>query len=262
MGNLTIEFRGICTQIKLPDAIDGVLHRTVLVRWDQEQLLMPYAKVIPPHISSLTIRGGIEEQHVTDLETASALISTEPGSWQLAGVRLSVDGSVGDSVTYTQSSFSVPSLTTLAPNFGELSRTRVFGSDANCHFDIRSGSFRGIRFEPVIGSWYTFVDVPTEEDNPRVLIQQLGETSVQGWIRLMPGAVVSIDNTAPPGQDKSWDFYLHYLTAQIPPTDATLPPEVTQEVEVIDEGRKGSEIDVHAMSAFEIGPGCSNSNYP
>lgn len=256
MGNVTIEFRGICTQIQLPiPLVDGVLHRTVLVRWDHEGELMPYppyaGKPVPPHHASLTVIGGIETADVAELEAIGALRRIHPGQWRMDGVRLTVESAVGQ-VTYEPSYFEIPSLRQLAPLFGELSRDVVYGPDAWCHFDVSNGTFRGVQFDAVNGSWYTFLDVTTSDAPPVLRIELLRDPAIRGHIRLMFGAVISIDNTATPGEDKAHDFLLHYLTAQNPPTDATIPPDAEAMV-------TGPPV---ILEFFEIGPGCSNSNFP
>src|SRR6185503_3653476 len=144
--------------------------------------------------------------------------------------------------TYTPSSYDVPSLTKLTPDFGALSKDVVFGTNAACHFDINSGTFRGVQAPR--GAWYMLVDITTTDDFAVLAIEDMAGNGV-GTLTLTSGSSITISNSGDKDTgDADFDFLLHYLTAQVLPFDAKIPP-------IVDPG-----------SGEGLGPGCSNSNFP
>jgi hypothetical protein len=261
MGTLTIHFEGICTQIKLTQPIGDVLHRVVLVHAEHGREL--YGQDVPPHLAFLAMDEGATVL-AADLGAFAgnpALIQQPDGSWQLFGVRLRVANAAATGVTYTPSSFDIPSLTTLAPNFGPLSPSVVFQTDAACHFDVSSGTFSAEAMAG--GAFRTSLDITTTDASPVLLIETLspdGTSPVSGSLTLSSGSTIVVSNTGGGLFDKMFDFYLHYLTAQTLPINAGLPKEALMATA----GFGGQEVGrrpVHTQDEA-LGPGCSNSNFP
>jgi len=243
VSRLTIQFQGICTQIKLPQAVGTTLHRVVMVHAEDGKDL--YGHLIPPHRTFLMING--IDIRGEDTGRLQSLRHTEDGNWQLLGTRLAVQNAASRGVTYDAPTYDVPSLTLLAPDFGPLSQEVVYGTDAAGHFDVSSGTFTAETMAG--GAFYTTLEVETGGDGNVVLeLQDLvgGET---GSLTLKSGSTIQVTNTGGRYTDTQWDFLLHYLTAQTLPPDPGVPPAMIEPA-------------ASAKMWEPLGPGCSNSNYP
>lgn len=243
MPTLTIQFQGICTQIKLPRAVGTTLHRVVMVHAEDGRDL--YGHAIPPHRTFLMVNAA--DILGADIGRLQSLRHMEDGNWQLLGTRLAVQNTAPLGVTYEPSTYDVPSLTLLAPEFGPLSQTVVYGTDAAGHFDVSGGTFTAQTMAG--GAFYTTLVVETAGDGNVVLeLQDLvgGET---GSVTLKSGSVIQVTNTGGRLTDTPWDFLLHYLTAQTLPPDPGVPAAMIEPA-------------VSATMWEPLGPGCSNSNYP
>lgn len=246
MGTIDIRFEGICTQIKLPQAVGSTLHRVVMVHAEEGCDLE--GKQIPPHRTFLCI----DDTTLVDANVGgvSSLMQQTDGSWQLYGARLTVNNAAGNSVTYDASTYDVPSLTTLTPDFGALSPEVVFGTNAASHFDISSGTFTAAQMAG--GAFYTTVTVTTSSEPVVVGVQDLiGGNS--GTLTFLSGSTIVVKNTGNKIEgDTAFDFLLHYLTASRFPPDAKVPPPT--------EPLPGAS---HINFSDEVlGPGCSNSTFP
>jgi hypothetical protein len=238
MGTITIQFVGICTQIKLPEAVGTTLHRAVMVHAEVGAVME--GMWIPPHRTFLMINP--TTLRAANLGALQSVALQQDGNWQLLGTRLTVQDYTGDGVTYEQSMEELPSLTTLTPDFGPLSQTVVYGPDAAGHFDVASGTFSGGHLGG--SSLYAALVVNTSTDDVVLALQDLAMPENTGTLTFLSGSTIVIANTGGSLLDKPWDFLLHYLTAETMPPDARYPGE-------------------SARGAMEVlGPGCSNSNFP
>ena len=236
MGVINIRFEGICTQIKLGQP--GRFHRAVLVHAETGKFVE--GADIPPHYAFLEVDSFII-QDLQGLQSLPCLEQQHDGNWQLNGARIRVANAVNAGITYQPSSYDIPSLTKLTPDFGALSKDVVLGTNAACHFDINSGTFSGVKAPR--GSWNTLVEITTTDDFAVLAIEDMAGNGA-GTLTLTSGSTITVSNTGGKETgDADYDFLLHYLTAQILPFDAKIPPELP-------EGGEG------------LGPGCSNSNYP
>lgn len=251
MGSVTIHFEGICTQVKLPVNIGSTLHRVVLVHAESGATINNNR--IPPHDAFL------EVDQLDLLEPpfggVSSLVQQGDGNWQVRGTRISVANAVAGGVTYDPSSFNVPSLTTLTPDFGPLSSSVVFGSAAACHFDVSSGTFTASQTPGL--AFFTTLVVQTKDDYVVLDVEDMTGPGT-GQIRLRSGATIVMTNIGVKTGESDEDFLLHYLTAEHLPADAKVP-DITGLVPGSSAPLPASDV----VQSFEaLGPGCSNSNFP
>lgn len=238
MGTITIHFVGICTQIKLPEPIGPVVHRTVMVHGEIGMFLEEHW--IPPHRTFLMVEP--TNLLAADVSTLQTVVPQPDGNWQLIGTHLEVKHAVSGDVHYDENMKNIPSLTKLTPDFGPLSEQVVFGSDAAAHFDVTSGRFEAARLAG--GSWYASLHVHTTSEHVELALRDLNNTIATGTLTFRSGSTIVVSNTGGSLFDKEWDFLLHYKTAQYMPPHPHYPgesPLIADEV---------------------LGPGCSNSNFP
>jgi hypothetical protein len=263
MGSVTIHFEGICTQVKLPVNIGSTLHRVVLVH--AENGLSINSIPIPAHDAFLEV----DQLDLLEppLAGVNSFIRQSDGNWQLFGARVSIANAAPGGVTYDPSSFDVPSLTTLTPDFGPLSSTVVFGTAAACHVDISSGTFTASQTPGL--AFFTTLVVQTTDDFVVLAVEDMIEGGA-GQIRLKSGATIVFTNIGVKTGESDNDFLLHYLTAQNLPADAKVPtfPELVKEVPVASAAADPARAASSGLSrrsrfaAEALGPGCSNSNFP
>ncbi len=269
MGSVTIHFEGICTQVKLPVNIGSTLHRVVLVHAANGAFIN--GNQIPAHDAFLEVdQLDLLEPPVSGV---SSLVPQPDGSWQMLGTRISVANAVAGGVTYYPSSFNVPSLTTLTPDFGPLSSSVVFGSAAACHFDVSSGTFTASQTPGL--AFFTTLVVQTTGDFAALDVEDMIGRGT-GQIRLRSGATVVVMNIGVKTGESDQDFLLHYLTAEHLPADAKVPisPELAPGSSApvpasgVGPGRTRTRADLrspavgHDGDVEALGPGCSNSNFP
>ena len=252
MGTITIHFEGICTQIKLPEPVGTTRHRTVMVHAEETTIIDGFE--IPPHWTFLIIDPA--DLLAANIGNLQSLAQQPDGNWQLLGTRMSIHDSAGELV-YDPSTDHVPKLTKLTPDFGELSSTVVYGTDAAGHFDVAHGTFKAAKM--VGGAWYTSLDVETLSTAVVLDLEDLigGNT---GSLTFKPDSKIMVTNTG--GQiigDKPWDFLLHYLCAEVMPPNPRYPGEPpTRAAQAREKKTPAGKVN----NWEPLGPGCSNSNYP
>jgi hypothetical protein len=222
MGEITIHFDGICTQISQlpPDFGIAAAHRVVLVHGEHGHLVA--GKQIPPHVATLDVGDGVTP--VSHLE----------------GAHLRIANAVPGRICYDASYLNVPGLRTHNSDLAPLKRDVVAGTDAAAHFDVTSGTFAS---EPIHhGAWRSMLTVQTTDEPTLVITPFAG--GPQQTLHLRSGSTIIVANTGNKLVPESeFDFYLHYLVTEKVPTHPYFPPP--------DGGRNDL-----------LGPGCSNSNYP
>jgi hypothetical protein len=239
MGDITIYFNGICTQVSAIPADFGVAarHRVVLVHAEDGRVIG--GKPIPPHIPTLTI----PFDQVVDPPYDFASMARGDGSlvWQLDGTRLRIGNPAPGDVAYLNTYWQVPRLREHNPDLSPLKREVVAGTNAAAHFDVNAGNFTSEMIHH--GAWRSVLNVETDGDDAQLVITPIGGGTDQ-TIRIRSGAAITVANTGNKKlKESEYDFFLHYLVLDsIPPRPFYPPPAGT-----------GDDM---------LGPGCSNSNYP
>jgi len=243
MGEVTIHFRGACTQFI--GVVPGVPHRAVLVdgmavrfqliSWPDGPTDHPY--LVSPHIPLVyEVSGG----QTRLLNAPGAIVE----SVIYAGARLRIANPSGLVLTYDQSYFAdtVPRLRHFSPRY-EYSTDVVYGGRASCYFDVNAGlvSPENIAIDG-LPAYHTKVVVMTDGD-PILRVTPFsldfavdpgaGNQALPTDIALEDGCDLYINHLglgcAEP--TSNFDFMLHYLSDQagIPQRVAKQPlgsPEV------------------------------------
>jgi hypothetical protein len=229
MGQITVEFKGICTHFQQTDHPTlPVKHRVVVLRADILNMPPIRDKVIPPHFASLSF-------------SSSSSLAVLP----LTGCTLSFANAAGD--LRLENFELMPSLTILSDDtLGPASEPVLFGKNplvTACWFDFDHGQIKAV----VSPNFEVATQVTVETDGDPLLTYRPFPTVIYPppsdiLIQPDPGGTVLVQNTAMPHDeiDSEFHFYLNYLTA------TQLPP-----VMKLPNGPPGTG-----------GPGCSNSNYP
>lgn len=252
MGQLTTYFYGICAHVK-DSTLTGSPHRCVL----------------PNGILARTINGQWIASHVASIHfDSSAVLNTSnitlPQSdsmgiihWQVAGAAFNLIHEIPvppDGLNYDPTYGScVPSLKALTPNLGPLSPDVVDGRDpslASVYFDVAAGTFRG-GMSPQ-GAAIAILDSVTSDTD--VVLNVSSFTWGNGTITLTSGSELYVTNNgAGEATDTPNDFLLQYTICATIPPDAGVP------------GIGGCAIVSprwNGVFSADVGPGCSNTNYP
>lgn len=260
MTDFTVHFEGICTHVLLPRPTDdGVVHRTVLVNAQKPVEL--FGEQMVPHIGYLVVpTDSIIVPNDLDLLGDTFVRQADTGEcsvWRLSGVRIRILNEAADAVV-PQGATGAPSLTRLADQDFGLNEDVVYGSDAACHFDITRGTFHTTT--DGLGAWRVALSVPVADEHVMVEITRLDDpTGVSGTLELSAPSSIGVSNVCD-GSDKPYDFYLHYLIADPLPAKPGMPSDVTPVTTDATATRPAGSSG--PTFSFELGPGCSNSNYP
>jgi hypothetical protein len=254
MGTISIFFVGICTHMHQPEilgGLPGVRHRVVLVNGKVPRKIN--GAPIPPHRPSLRIA-------VKDiLGTLPPGVPVEDGiaEWELEGTRFSIVGAVG-ALTYEESyRVGIPHLRLLTKDLPPPDPQVVIDADpsrASCYFDVDAGVFSaGI---VGAGAATALLTIDTQDGDPSLRVHHFGKEMPDEY-RLRSGAEIAVTNTGldERGGDDPNDFLLHYETAMPPvPANAGIPTGVAPDARRL----RSYVIRTH----LDVGPGCSNSNFP
>lgn len=270
MGEVTIEFHGICTHFFNP--IPGIPHRVVLPQADAfrpglidvDSVLTPY--FLPAHLSLISSSNGTFDFPIDGPGICGGLIGT--------GVRLHIANAIpSPNDTTARSHPPLPSLTEFDPGY-RYSPEVVLGGRARCYFDLPYERFevRGKAGHASFG-----VSKVTTDGPPILRIEPFSGGEPQD---VPIGATLTVSNTSISCKDASLDFLLHFLTAEGGiPTRLAMEPlgfdrmrsmplhgKLKEAFEqLLDLGYPGKlQIDVRELEGwnYENDPSCSNSQWP
>lgn len=234
MGEITICFTGICTH--LSGVIENVPHRVVLIHEEHDVT-----------INGLTIHSHEPYLWLAYGRLVSGTISKSPRR-----VSMRVANAVGDPPSYDDDyECAIPKLSRLTDARLELNRGVVEnrGRPASIYFDVDRGAFTAGAAPR--GATAAVLTVETEGE-PRLLITPM-DGGAASEIELTSGAAFELRNSAVgPRDHHDGDFLLHYKVFQSIAPDArfpTAPPHCP--------GLRPLPV-----PDIELGPGCSNSQYP
>jgi hypothetical protein len=250
MASLTTYFLGICTHIQ---DFAGVAHRCVLVNG-----LVPAnlnGKQLATHMPTLIL-------NANDIVGQPTMRLPDPGIGnlivlELGGVALRIGNAnpvPPNGLNYTDAyKTGIPSLsqtTELSP----LSVSMIDGRNswlASCYFDVDSGTFDAGKtvFESAIAI------LTSDLNDDFALLTGSSFVWGEGTIKLRAGAEIVVANVGVgPYADSPFDFLLHYNIFEQFPAKPFVPTILSSDLQV----RAPHTIPL----ADDVGPGCSNSNYP
>lgn len=274
---LTLTFAGVCAHFS--GVVPGVPHRVVLP--DASALRFGIVTT-PHHVRRFTVfphfamlMGDVDPEQLTI-----------PGLMELgliySGVRMQLlNAAVGDGMTYTKSYETIPRVRHFEPSY-EFSQEVVCGGRAACYFDLYGGKVRSEKGRG--GALHVVVELETDGP-PQLMITPFttgGVPSTSTVLTLdVPSLILGNFDIDAHGDDKPYDFLLHYLTAQrgipqilavptpgmidTPDTPEMTPARVARALErlapLVAAGRPSRE-EILAMPAFVLNPSCSDSRYP
>jgi len=234
MGELTIYFVGICTHVE--NQIEGVPHRVVLVH--EEKSVVINRHTIHSHMPGIQLR------------PRDVLAGSLPSS--VLRQVLHVANARGDAPSYDSLYRSaIPSLGELAGGRLKLDERVVTAKEhpATMYFDVKHGRFSACRVPHEASG--AVLRIETEGD-PQLILTPMDGDREAVKIDLRSGAVVTIHNGAFGAQDHvDADFLLHYKIMERIPSRARFPRKPM-----------GEGLPILPDLEVELGPGCSNSNYP
>ena len=231
MGRITVVFHGVCTHLK--NELQDVPHRVVLVETDEIRHI--HGDVIAPHKPSL------ESEHVKN--------GTLPRP--ASRLTLTISNAVKDPISYTDCyNCAIWPLKqyTGDPSLG-LNLAVVDGKKApgSIYFDAPDGTFEAYLTKG--GASVAKLIVETDGD-PVLQIESWDRPSISS-VEFEDDAVLDVKNVSTPGHENDRDFVLHYLT-----TDRSFD-KYPKDPAPCTEYCSTKEDDY-----IDLGPGCSNSNYP
>ena len=234
MGEITIYFVGICTHLQR--VVEDVPHRVVLVHEEQDVTINGYK--IRSHKPYFMLERG---------EVVSGELPREPRR-----VVLSIENGTGDAPSYDDDyDCAVFSLSRLIDRNLPLNRAVAVerARPASVYFDVDHGDFTA----GFISGGATAARLTAETaGNPAISIAPMdgGATSL---VEVTSGSVLIIQNDAGAlSAHHDADFLLHYNLTESIPKDAKFPEKPPQ----------CPGLEVFPIPVNELGPGCSNSNYP
>lgn len=252
MGEITVFFIGICTHMQWPEqfgAEPGFRHRVVLVNGSEPRLIND--KAIPAHRATLSIAAD-------DLVVARAHAKADPDQiieWNLGGATIEIANATG-ALTYDASyECCVPHLKVLTPDLPPPSTqvvTDALPLEASCYFEVTSGVMgAGLVAN---GAAVSVLTVTTTDEFPIVRLRGFEGEAAQD-VPLRNGARIALSNVAHGHYDEDDDFLLHYKTAEYVPKNARVPGEPARCCGALPQERI-------INPELNVGPGCSNSNFP
>ncbi len=246
MGQVTVYFIGICTHMQWPEdgvfgEVQGFRHRVVLVNGKAPRTINH--KPIPRHRPMLRVESKDVIGGPVDIT-----------SYELDGATVQIANAIGE-LQYEESfQCCIPHLKALTPNLPPPSYRVVAGAHperASAYFEVTSGVLTaGIVSR---GAAVSVLTMTTLDESP--LLRITGFRGEQAEFHLRNHANVVISNVAESEYDEDNDFLLHYETAEYVPEDAQVP---TQSAPCCVQ----TEVPEFVRGRLNVGPGCSNSNFP
>src|SRR6185369_14103709 len=182
-------------------------------------------------------------------------IDGREGKWELDGATIEIANAAGE-LRYDKSfECCVPHLKVLTPNLPPPSFRVVMEAKpehASAYFDLTAGVLTAGTTKK--GAAVSIRTVTTSDESPVLRMRGFGAGEQQDF-HLRDGATIVISNVGEEEVDGDDDFLLHYETAEFVPLDAKVPAEAAACCEPV-------ELPKLAHGAQNVGPGCSNSNFP
>lgn len=251
MGEIYIQFEGICTHFRQPDNPKlPVLHRVVVPAL--QDISFAFHRTFDPHRAYYRIH-----EDGTD-------ISLDGVSLTIENPTPAKDGR--DECTYEDSYGAIPKLGTLMRDahreLGEPSPAAMLGANHNlvaAYFDFNSATFSACSTAIAgdLGGAIARARVETDGE-PIVAIRPfpsslLATADAPPPITLATGTTIYISNESDVVMGGEYDFLLSYLLADRVPEDPPRPRSVNASVcAVVRKHKTGGSFDIF----------CSNSNYP
>ncbi|HJQ39148.1 MAG TPA: hypothetical protein VKB93_18575 [Thermoanaerobaculia bacterium] len=243
--SVQVQFTGICTHHR---PFGSARHRVVLVHAEHGAYINE-KYVVPPHIPKLIIGREHIDRIEGDLEGLKA-IPGKDGEWQLCGVQLSLDGTVGPSRESVSTYDDIPRLGAYTDEAPGPSIDVLEKGQAACYFEIADcGTISSERTKPVDGAYYAVWNAETE-GTPRLRVSSFWNRQTEpSFIYLKDNASIHISHVGDK-EESEFDFLLHFFVLKEIPKDARVPKEDKP-------ARKKDPNDPN-----DISMGCSNSQYP
>jgi hypothetical protein len=252
MAGLTTYFYGICAHVRKQD-LTGVPHRVVLVNGMMQSMINK--QTIPSHIAML---------HFSAADVVDTTLTLPPPdergfiALQLGGAVLTISNDVAvepKGLNYDTSYSVIPSLTALTPDCPPASPEVIDGRNptlASCYFNVNHGTFYGELADggAAVAKLVSVLDGPNAVINAGSFVWGTGTITLKGDSELFVsnlGAGVASDSDS--------DFLLQYRILVMIPPNAGVPPPTTV--------LAPTTARLHPPSTGnDVGPGCSNTNYP
>jgi hypothetical protein len=255
MGSLTTYFVGICTHIQSWE-IKPAKHRCVLINGMVPATLD--RQELAAHMAVLIL-------NADDLYEQPSIRLPDPGLDNLiflefGGALLQISNAKAvppNGLNYTDAYKSgIPSLTKLTPGLSPLSTRMVTGRNpllTSCYFDVDSGTFDA--GSTPFGSAMAILTSDLDDDQPATITLSSFVWG-EGTIKVKSGAKIVVANVGiGPNADSPSDFLLHYRVFEQFPTNPKSPTTLAGGLQVPTSRILGA-------TPADVGPGCSNSNYP
>lgn len=239
MGEIAVEFVGICTHIQFPQGLFTTQHRVVLVNSDAQRIAAEHHPRIEKHHPRVEIRQGTHVLYGRDLN----------------GAAVAIDGALDGALTYDfHYNCALPRLLmegfTDSANLSPRVKDSPDASLVSGLIDLPNASFTAQMREDGAAVGVATVQI----EGPRqISIQSFAGAAeiIDERIPVPEGAVVVFSNHAE-GRDDDHDFHLNFLIFD--PV-----PDVKRNVM----RRVCPGIPPHQRHGWgSIGPGCSNTNFP
>jgi len=244
MNLLTVRFHGICVHFnrKLNPSLDlPAAHRVVLPYFPNG--LVWNGKKILVHEPTVTLSyPGFEK-------------TLEPKEVTFTLDKVSLTGEV------TPTFECPPHLKEILPDM-EVDPAVVVGKQkpATMYFDLDEGIFNGIELH---GSAATELTIPTETTE-MVLIERPWHGGETPWLLPMPATITVSNMAKDPEADGMADFILSFAVGKpFPPCEEHVkPPCDAKKFQTALEHAMSATLECLKVQSGDIGPGCSNSQFP
>jgi hypothetical protein len=252
MGEITVYFIGICTHMQWPEELGGrprFLHRVVLVNGVEPRLINE--RPIPGHHATLRIAA----DDLVVARTHAQASEDEIITWKLSGTTIEIANATGKLSYDASYECCIPHLKALTPDLPPPSTSVVVDAqphEASCYFEVNAGLMRAGLVAS--GAAVAVLTVTTKDDFPILRLSGFSGGEPQDIV-LRSGARIAVSNVAQTHYDEDNDFLLHYKTAEYIPANARVPIEAARCCTPLPQERV---IDPQ----MDVGPGCSNSNFP
>ncbi len=255
MGELKVEFLGICTNIIDPD-VTGVPHRVVLINAKKPGV------GIAPHLATLRV-------YTNDIVHVSGPEFPRPSKscmtvFHLHGVTLTIGKTAKGHPRYDHSFLRcTPKLTCLTLDLDSLSRQVVRDhrpARAACYFDLTGGELSARTNRG--GAVRSILTTRTSTKHVKIHCTPFVKGKDPSTLTLRSGSRIVVANVpVNTCDDKTEDFLLHYRVFKILPQDARIPSAGLRCISEPERLSRGQE-PLWPRCYDTTNAGCSCSEYP